>query len=177
MGSVTVGGLWKRAGKAAVGRGLGRAPPYGGSGRPRRCQDPPGIKPVALQWKRTCLPSGPPGEAPPARASKKGGCRSSEDLHGGVPAESAGWGSGGTDSWTVVSKGGHRPDGSEASSVLGTLCGFGPGHFLECPEDSGAWGRMACGAAHSALTVPPTPFEASRKLNLTHRHNCARWLR
>lgn len=77
-------------------------------------------------WKRHAGSSGPPEFSLQPRRLRRADAGSSEDLHWGVPAESAGWGSGGIDSWTVVSKGGTQAGWSQASSVLGTLCGFGP---------------------------------------------------
>lgn len=104
-----------------------------------------------------------PGKSLLSVCLTKGGYRISGDLPRDVPAESPGWGPGGTDSWTAFSEDGRKLDGSEASSLLGTLCGFGRGHFLECPEDSCVWGRMACGPTLSTGTVPPSPSRSVKK--------------
>lgn len=141
---MAVGGPVEKSWEGRVGRGLEPGTPHEGSGRHRGRQDPPGIKPVT--------PPDLPGMSLQSMRLTKGGYRISEDLHGHVPAKSPGWGPGGTDSWTVFRKGGHRLHGSEALSLLGTLRGFGRGHVLECPEDSCVWDRMAYGPARSTLT-------------------------
>lgn len=143
---MAVGGPVEKSWEGRVGRGLEPGTPHKGSGRHRGRQDPPGIKPVT--------PPDLPGMSLQSMRLTKGGYRISEDLHGHVPAKSPGWGPGGTDSWTVFRKGGHRLHGSEALSLLGTLRGFGRGHVLECPEDSCVWDRMAYGPARSTDFLP-----------------------
>lgn len=148
------------------GVGPGPGTPTQGLRETQGCQDPPGIKPVSVHWKCVCFTSGPPGKSLLSACLTKGGYRISGDLPRDVPAESPGWGPGGTDSWTAFSEGGHRLDGSEALSSLGTLYGFGRGHFLECPEDSCVWGRMACGPTLGTQTVPPSPIRSVKKRQL-----------
>ena len=148
------------------GVGPGPGTPTQGLRETQGCQDPPGIKPVSVHWKCVCFTSGPPGKSLLSACLTKGGYRISGDLPRDVPAESPGWGPGETDSWTAFSEGGHRLDGSEALSSLGTLYGFGRGHFLECPEDSCVWGRMACGPTLGTQTVPPSPIRSVKKRQL-----------
>ena len=171
---MAVGSLWTRAGKAAVGWGLGRDPPHRGSGRHSGCQDAPGIKPVTVQWKCVWFPSGPPGKSLLSVSLTNGGYRISGDLPRDVPAESPGWGPGATDSWTAFSEGGHR-------MVPKPCLRWG-----RCMDSAGVtfWSvqRTAVSGAGwhvGPLSAPrlclPVPFEASRKVNLIHRHNCTRW--
>lgn len=56
---------------------------------------------------------------------------------------------------------GRRLDGSEASSLPGVPCGFGPGCLQACPEDRCVCGRRACPPPTGILTFRPTPTQSA----------------